>query len=253
MFNPFLSRQPENKWVVPVSLMALVVGLMTSIAWIGNDNRFMRLSSLPRDLRDRYVEGSLDLATEIEKERADIKTLREENTRLQNAVAQNSSASAALNKSLQDLKLYAALTPVEGPGVIVTLKDSHPKGTDVGVTIGQIIHDTDVVQVVNELKNTGAEAISVNNLRVGPLTNFRCVGTTILVDETKVASPIVIRAIGEADVLFGGMSLPGGILDQIRMTDPKMVEIQVADSLMLPAFSGTTTFKYAKLSEDKSK
>ena len=47
--------------------------------------------------------------------------------------------------------------------------------------MGQIIHDTDVLRVVNELWNAGAEAVTVNNRRVGPGTNYRCVGTTILV------------------------------------------------------------------------
>ena len=251
MVNPFVSRRPENKWVLPVSIMALVTGFLTSLAWIGNDQKNTRLKHLDPDLLNRYSQGTLDLSKDNENLRLEMTKLREENTKLQNAVAQNSNASQSLNKSLQEQKLFAALTEVEGPGVVITLKDAHSQGPDQAASMVQIIHDTDVLRVVNELKNTGAEAVTVNNRRVGPNTNFRCVGTTILVDEVKIASPVVIRAVGEADTLFGGMNLPGGVLEEIRMTDPKMVEIQPVQRMRLPAYSGTTTFKFAKVPEDK--
>jgi len=50
-----------------------------------------------------------------------------------------------------------------------------------------------VVHVVNELFASGAEAIAVNGHRVAGTTSFRCVGTTILVNDVKIASPIVVR------------------------------------------------------------
>lgn len=231
--------------------MALVTGFLTSLAWIGNDQKNARLQHLDPELLGRYSQGTLDLSQDNESLRAEMTKLREENTKLQNVVAQNGNASQSLNKSLQEQKLFAALTEVEGPGVVIKLKDVRPSGPDPAVSMVQIIHDTDVLRVVNELKNTGAEAITVNNRRVGPNTSFRCVGTTILVDETKIASPVVIRAIGDSDTLFGGMNLPGGVLDDIRLTDPKMVEIEPVQKMRMPAYSGTTTFKLAKVPEDK--
>ena len=86
---------------------------------------------------------------------------------------------------------------------------------------------------------------------MGATSNFRCVGTTILVDGFKIASPVVIRAIGDADTLYGGMNLPGSVLDDLRQTDPNMVEIEPVQKMRLPAFSGTTSFKVAKVPEDK--
>ena len=66
------------------------------------------------------------------------------------------------------------------------------------------------------------------------------VGTTILVDSAKFAPPVIIRAIGDADTLFGGMGLPDGALDQIRQTDPAMVEIEKVKLMKLSAYSGST-------------
>jgi uncharacterized protein YlxW (UPF0749 family) len=251
MFNPFGARKSENSWVVPVSVMAVVVGFMTSLAWITNDDRSRRLQSLAPEIKQRYAAGELDLSEENEQLRAEVTRLREEVTKLQNAVAENSSASQSLNKSLQEVKVFAGLTEVEGPGVVVTLRDSTNPAEAVMNAVGPIIHDSDVLRVVNELRNAGAEALSVNNRRVGPNTNFRCVGTTIHVDEAKIASPVVVRAVGDPETLLGAMTMPGGVVSEIREYDPKMVEIRPVKSLRLPAYSGSTIFKFAKVPEDK--
>ncbi|MCW5938810.1 MAG: DUF881 domain-containing protein [Fimbriimonadaceae bacterium] len=251
MFNPFSSRKSENAWVVPVSVMAVVVGFMSSLAWITNDDRSRRLQSLSPELKQRYAAGELDLTDENEQLRSEVTKLRDDVTKLQNAVAENSNASQSLNKSLQEIKVFAGLTEIEGPGVIVTLRDSTSPADTVMNAVGPIIHDNDVLRVVNELRNAGAEALSVNNRRVGPNTNFRCVGTTIHVDEVKIASPVVIRAVGDPETLFGAMTMPGGVVSEIREYDPKMVEIKPVKSLRLPGYSGSTIFKVAKVPEDK--
>ncbi|MCW5937981.1 MAG: DUF881 domain-containing protein [Fimbriimonadaceae bacterium] len=234
-----------------MSIMALIVGFMTSLAWISVEDRRGRVQRLEPDQRQRFAIGTLDLTEENEDLRLEVTKLRVENTKLQNALAKNSNASEELNKSLQEMKVFATLTDVEGPGVSVVLRDSK-KPIEAAIDLGgQIVHDTDVLRVVNELKNAGAEAITVNKRRVGPRTNFRCVGTTILVDDSKIASPVIIRAIGETETLFGAMNLPGGVLDELRQVDPNMVEIQPVERMRLAAFSGSTTTKYITVPVDK--
>lgn len=246
MKNPFVATSNENRWILPVSVLSLVVGLMTAMAIVGQANRSNRVTLLDNDARTRLSLGTLDLSADNEKLRSEIKVLRENNTRLEEAVASNSDSAAELNESLKATKAAAGLTEVEGPGVTVTLRDSTQAPSEALDVSGQIIHDTDVLRVINELRNAGAEAISVNNRRVGLGTNVRCVGTTILVDESRIASPVVIRAIGEADTLFGGINLPGGILSELKAVDPNMAEVAIVRKMRLPAFSGVTTFKVAK-------
>jgi uncharacterized protein YlxW (UPF0749 family) len=106
---------------------------------------------------------------------------------------------------------------------------------------------------VNELFSSGAEAVSVNDHRVAGTTSFRCVGPTILVNDMKIASPVLIRAVGDANTLYGGMNLPGGVLSEIRMTDPAMVQIDKVAKQELPAFVGKTSMQFAKVPEDPDK
>jgi uncharacterized protein YlxW (UPF0749 family) len=188
-----------------------------------------------------------ELQNQYNKLSAQVQHLQEDNTKLQNAMANQSNQGKVLNQGLQDTKLFAGLTEVEGPGVTITLRDSTkpPPVTDskpevVAQELNSIIHDDDVLKVVNELWASGAEAISVNNHRVSIGTSFRCVGPTILVDGARIASPVVIRAIGDSETLKGGLNIPGGILDQLRQQDPAMVEIETVKKHVLPAFTGST-------------
>ncbi len=140
----------------------------------------------------------------------------------------------------------ASLTPVKGPGVIITLTDSQKNGDEILIADNGIIHYLDVLKVVNELYNAGAEAVDINSQRLGPGSDVRCVGSVILVDTVKIAPPVAIRAIGDPKTLMGAMNLPGGVFEELRSVDPAMVKIEPAKELLLPAYDGATSRKYAK-------
>lgn len=252
--NPFVSRINRSSWEIWVSLVCLMLGIMISLAWISPATRSTRLGSLDPDQSARVASMSNVPADVPEKSNSkledEIARLRNDTTRLQNALADRSKEAAALNQSLQENKVFAGLTEVEGPGVTVTLRDSQkPPPATVSPT-DVIIHDVDVLKVVNELWAAGAEAIAVNNHRVSVGTSFRCVGPVILVDGTRIASPVVIRAIGDPDTLLGALNLPGGALTEIRSLDPAMIQLERVKKHILPAFAGST--HHALLSVPKS-
>ncbi|AIE88150.1 hypothetical protein OP10G_4782 [Fimbriimonas ginsengisoli Gsoil 348] len=230
--------------------MCLLLGFMISLAWVGKETRNSRSAFLRADQRVRVSEALVDPEA-YEQSVNEVKKLQEEKTKLENALSRNGTDSKVLNDSLQEMKSFAGLTEVEGPGVAVTLRDSGKTDTGFGGQVAtnpdSVIHDQDVVHVVNELFASGAEAIAVNGHRVAGTTSFRCVGTTILVNDVKIASPIVVRALGDSDTLFGAMNMPGGALSQIRIFDPAMVQVEKVQMMRLPAYTGTTAKKWAKV------
>jgi len=229
-----------------ISLMALILGFMIALAVNTNDVRTGRRVSDPEQA-SRLAIGSAETQEKLRKLSEETSKLREENTKLQNAIAEQTGQAKVLNISLQDLKRFAGLVPVTGPGILVSLKDVMPKDRTIDAPLSEVIvHDVDVLKVVNELWNAGAEAISVNNTRVSVGSNFRCVGTTILVDGIKIASPVEIRAIGDSKTLSGALKFPGGIYEELTNTNPGMIEITTVESMKLPAFSGSTRMKLAK-------
>lgn len=253
--NPFVNRFNTQSWVVPVSLMCLLLGFMISLAWVNKETRTTRTAFLQGDQRARVSEAAVDLEA-YEQTTSEVKKLQTEKTRLESALAKRGEDSKVLNDSLQETKVFAALTELEGPGVVVTLSDSVPKseqgfGTAATTTPDAIIHDRDVLHTVNELFASGAEAISINNHRLSTGSSVRCVGTTILVNDVKIASPIVVRAIGDPSTLYGAMNMPGGALSEIRVFDPAMVQLEKAKTLHLPAFVGATARKWGKVPATK--
>ena len=105
--------------------------------------------------------------------------------------------------------------------------------------------------MVNELRASGAEAISVNDQRVTGLTPIRCVGPVVMVNDVRTAgSPVVVRAIGDPDALLSGMMMTKGVLDAFRDVDPTMVSIDKVKSHTLPAYAGSTSLRFAKVANE---
>lgn len=102
----------------------------------------------------------------------------------------------ALAAQLDAQGAAAAYLPEQGPGVVVTLENA-PRPTFSGTTdLGRVI-DRDVQHVVNALWQAGAEAVSVNDVRITARTSIRNAGTAILVDYKPITTPVRVAAIGD--------------------------------------------------------
>ncbi len=155
----------------------------------------------------------------------------------------------ASNGPLNQAQFLAGLTPVQGPGVIVTLTDSKKPFSapmPAGWAAPNLIHDSDINQVINELKAAGAEALSVNNQRLVATSAIRHEGQTVLINNTPQVPPYVIEAIGNPRALTVMLTMRGGEADQIKQFDPAMFSVKQAVTLTLPAYSGSSEPRYAK-------
>lgn len=107
---------------------------------------------------------------------------------------------------LELLKLKAGVADVKGPGITIVLDDAELKTP---ISLGNyvidpnelIIHDTYILDTLNELKKAGAQAISVNNERIVSTSEVICAGTTILINKKRFAVPYEIKAIGDPELL----------------------------------------------------
>ncbi|WP_419866379.1 DUF881 domain-containing protein [Mycobacterium kyorinense] len=155
--------------------------------------------------------------------------------------------------SLDALSLAAATTAVTGPGLSVTVTDPGvgPNLSDVSkqrvAGSRQIILDRDLQLVVNSLWASGAEAIAVGGVRIGPNVTIRQAGGAILVDNNPIASPYTILAVGPPrgiQDVFGRS--PG--LHRLRLLETSYrvgVNVSARDELTLPA-GAVRDVKFAK-------
>jgi len=176
--------------------------------------------------------------------RDQVADLRQQIAQEEQLAAAGRDATVALGADLARMRMLAGLTPVQGPGVLVTLTDSQralKPGEDPNLVL---IHYSDVHAVVATLFAAGAEAVAVNGERVVGTTGISCVGTTILCNARRLAPPYRIEAIGDAPVLRAAVQARGGILDELRAFDFP-VAVTMETDLRLPAYTGTFVHRFA--------
>lgn len=154
-----------------------------------------------------------------------------------------------LEKELSNANDLLGLTELTGRGVIVTLADNTEtkiKDLDVDVDIRSgLIHAEDIISIINELNNAGAEAISVNGQRVVSTTTIICAGTVVTINGVKLSSPFKISAIGNPEGLYGGINRLGGYLEWISR-DGAIAYVNKSDDITVAKYSGALTAKYMK-------
>ena len=188
----------------------------------------------------------LSLLLKITEEERD--RLKEEVQILRDRVAEIMAGQAdvkALQEELIKARILAGLVEVKGPGVTVEMNDAQkPVGSGQDPNLF-IIHDDDILAVVNELFAAGAEAMCINGQRVVATTEVRCVGPVIMVNGNRVAPPILIQAIGDSSVLEAALKMRGGVVDNLGLWGIE-VKIKVEEEVVLPAYSGSVNFKFAQ-------
>jgi len=225
----------------------LVVGLLLGMAF--KEQTRIRTAELPSarlpDLARAYVQEKRSNAM-LEEE---IRQLRQRINELESAFISGTKQAQVLSQSLQEAKMLAGLLEVEGPGIELILQDSKKRpSSDSPELLPELytIHDYDLLRVVNELRQAGAEAISINGQRIVASTAIRCTGPVVFINDVKMASPFVVLAIGDPKTLIGALEMPGGALADLKSVDPEMVKIRRLDTVRIPAYSGSTQFRYAR-------
>jgi len=151
----------------------------------------------------------------------------------------------ALAKQLERAEITAGLTTVKGPGVIVTMTEdstliNEEEIEDPNYTI---IHDDDVLKVINELRDAGAEAISVNGERLLATSEIRCAGATISVNNNRYSAPFVIKAIGDPKNLEAALTMKYGVIDILKPWGIN-VDVKTSEEIEIKGYTGPLQYKY---------
>jgi uncharacterized protein YlxW (UPF0749 family) len=194
---------PRRRWDRPaVAIGFLLVGFLLVVSYVHTHRGAPEAAKVHDSLVSRVrsaAKGGDSLAVQV----------RDAQRRL--AAVQDAALprSGSVGRNLALAELQAGQLPVSGPGITVTLREP-PKpaaSTDPGrggttsIDDAHILTDRDVRSVVNELWRDGAEAISVNDVRLTPTSAIRFAGEAVLVDFQPITSPYRIRAVGNSDEL----------------------------------------------------
>lgn len=215
-------------------VMAFAITLqIKSVKWSAANQSDMsqRISTLQEELKAEKEKSEALYQTVIQY-KDELETFKQE-------AAQSSDVSKALAKQLERLELLAGVSEVEGPGIVITLKDAAKAANN-----DDIVHDMDLFSIINELRAAGAEAISINGDRVVNTTEIRCVGPVVSVNGNRHASPFEICAIGDATTLESAVNFPGGPLEMMRLYNIE-ITVKKMNKVKIGAYTGNINFQHA--------
>lgn len=220
-----------------IAVICMVLGIMLAI-------QFKTQENINDTLMPGRVEELSQQLLEVTKQRdslsEEVQSLRD---KLQN-IRQDDQAMADIQDEMIKAHMAAGTIPVKGPGVILTLNDStHSLQTGENPNYG-IVHDYDLLTLVNEMRASGAEAIAINEERLTAVSEIRCAGTLILVNWVRIGPPYVIKAIGDPDMLTSGLNIRGGHLETLKILGVQ-TNLQKVDNMELPAYHGAMKFTHA--------
>lgn len=222
-----------------ITLVAVVLGLMMAF-------QFRTTSSVDRGVPFDRVQ---ELTIEKKQVERDLNHLQEEaadlTAKLEEAGKGHTEATGALESELLKIRLYAGLTPVEGPGVEVIL-ENRPESPRPGGNPGlYTIKDEDLLKVINDLRGAGAEAIAINDQRIIATSEVRLAGNHINVNLTRLSPPYKVIAIGNSGTLKSSLEIKGGLVEYLNDLGIT-VKVQPRDKILVPAYTGALRLDYAK-------
>jgi len=144
---------------------------------------------------------------------------------------------------LDYLKLISGLTDVTGNGLVITLNDAEKPNEE--RVMDYIIHDSDILNVVNQLRIAGALAISINNERIIATSEQLCAGPTIKINNNRYAVPFVIKAIGNSDAIYSAMK--DSVIIKDLMDSGKRVTLTQEKDIIIPKYSNDINGLISKL------
>lgn len=149
---------------------------------------------------------------------------------------ENKSIKELMEYELNYLKVLSGYTEVKGPGIIVTIIDSEKELENGQNPNDLIVHDIDILRILNDFKKAGAEAISINGERILPTSKIKCSGATITVNETTYGQPFKIKAIGDVDILKASMISPGSYADLLKKVYGINIQIDEKNDIIINSY-----------------
>lgn len=230
--------------------IAILLGTMCFLLTIGICVQINTVSKTDSQMGRTYAENELRNSVLKWKEKYDsaydkLETKEAKLDKLRETASLSDEDSEKSKSELEKNNMALGYTEVIGSGITITLKDGKVSANKLDVS-ASLVHDADLIEVINALKNAGAEAISVNGQRIANTTAVTCAGNIIKINNEKVGVPFIINAIGSPEKLYGALKMNGGYISTLE-EDGVDVTIEKQSSITIPKYEGVYKFEYAKV------
>ncbi len=227
-----------NEASIFVFIASIIIGVLIALN--------INLSSTSSNIQLTANEYS-KAVEERNKLRQDINALDDNNNEIVNKLNSYTSSEQKNEKIIEDLKsqftLYKMISgfeDVKGSGIKIIIKDGDYSGLPPELQRLKVLHDNDMINVVNDLRAAGAEAISINGYRIYPYSSIICDWAFLNIDEIKVPQPFEVEVIGEPKVLQEFMTSDNSYITGLKARGID-IEIKEVKEIIMRAKSSTIT------------
>lgn len=234
-----------------ISVILGGICLLLTIAIIVQINTIEGTSStgVKNQTQDNLKDEVLKWKEKYDNEIKNLEIAEKELNKIREAGAKNDDETLKKEEEITLNNNLLGITNLEGKGIEITVKDD-PNITKETIGIfdelsDHMVHDNDIRRIVNELKNAGAEAISVNGQRIVTTTAVTCIGNVIKVNDEKISSPFIIKAIGFPESLESALNRLGGYIEILNDYGIE-TSIKKMDNIKINKYTGAITSKYMK-------
>ena len=201
-----------------MAAVAFILGLLVVVqlrSQTGGD-RLAAMSSQDLTLLVTNLSHSNDEA------RNQVATLERQLETLELSGTRGTSSVNEIRGDLAKIRAWAGLDAVSGDGITITVRGPLP---------GAALED-----LVNELRNAGAEAIAIDDVRVVAATVIGGPEGGLSVDDSALGDEFTVRAIGTPESMTGSLTRTGGIVAQFAATFPgATLEVEPVERMVLPS------------------
>lgn len=228
-------KKEEKIMIITISIMSLILVCVMFMQFkVVNETDIAQIEDMRKDELAEALSEWKEKYEETTKKLVDTnKKVQEYEEKLQS----NEETRELVEKELAEAKENFGFTDVSGDGIIITLTDNEEKAYEA----------KDLVDLINELRAAGIEAISINDERVTNITDIVDISSRyILVNSNKVSSPYVIKAIGDKTHLKSALTIKNGYFD-LKQKEGYNIEIQEKSNIKINKYSKEVSLKYIEL------
>lgn len=234
-----------NKLKVNIILLvfSIVIGLLVSMQIETHVLASQAEPTLSIESYELQIEKTQEeikkLSTSIKDKELELNLLMDSDNKDENLIK-------LLEEDINKNKIYSGFSNMKGPGVEITMYDNMDSDI-IGLDVNDdIIHDIDILNILNDLKIAGAEAISINNQRIMSTTEIKCGGPIIRINGKSFATPFIIRAVGEPNHLMAAVTAPGTYGDILKNVYQLYFEPKINEDIFIPSYDGKFRYIHAK-------
>ncbi len=226
----------KNAYIaIAVVCVVLTAAITVQIRTMKEESSAVSVATANSELKDsllEWKERAENAERDLEKSTKELETIRKESTTDDNSASEK-------QEELKKYNQLIGLTDVTGEGIVLTVSDSSADSTLLDMS-SLIVHDSDLRNLINELANAGAEAISINDERIVNSSCVTCAGNVIQINGKRVGSPFEIKAIGNPESLYGAITRPGGYTSMLKSRSIQ-ADAKKMTNIQIPKYSGALT------------